>query len=132
MTNLTKWIKNFTTYRDLNKILNDPTSGPVWEFEINIPLTMKPMEVIIRQICYVPAASTNSCFLIWSSLNNGFIGAVTDDFSTVSTPQTTIILQAQLVGPIKFQIYELGTHSNIKPLSSGNGKLAISFDVIGA
>jgi len=125
MTNLTKWIKNITTARDLG-------NGSRWEQPINIPLTMKPMEVVIRQICYVPAVSTNSCFLIWSSLNNGFIGAVSDDMTSVSTPQTTITLQSQLVGPIEFQIFEVDANSVLKPLSVGNGKIAISFDVIGA
>ena len=110
----------------------DPLSGPAWEFDINIPLTMKPMEVIIRQICYVPSVSSSSCFLIWSSLNNSFIGAVSDDMTSVSAPQTTITLQAQLVGPIKFQIYEIGANSVPRPLTNGNGQIAISLDVIGA
>ena len=132
MTNLTKWIKNFTTAGDLKKDPAHPLNGPAWEFDINIPLTMKPMEVIIRQICYVPNVASNSCFLIWSSLNNSFIGAVTDDFSSVSAPQTTITLQAQLVGPIKFQIYEIGANSVPRPLTNGNGQIAISLDVIGA
>ena len=132
MTNFTKWTKNFTTARNLLLDPNDPQSGPAWEQDINIPLTMKPMEVIIRQICYVPSVSSSSCFLIWSSLNNSFIGAVSDDMTSVSAPQTTITLQTQLVGPIKFQIFELDLNSVVKPLKSGNGKIAISFDVIGA
>lgn len=126
MTNLTKWIKNITTVRDLEN------NEPVWEQPINIPLSLKPMEVIIRQICYVPKVSTNQCFLIWSSLNNGFIGAVSDDMTSVSCPQTTITLQSQLIGPVKFQIYLVGVDSVPKPVVNGNGRIAISFDVIGA
>ena len=121
-----KWIKNITATMDFSH-------STKWENNIDIPGSMKAVEIIIRQITYVPDVvnANDECIIIWCNINNNIIASVSGSITTAVSPQTTISVSHPFVGLIEFQAFLINSEGQKVAFANAAGKIAISMDIIG-
>jgi hypothetical protein len=96
-----QYIKNVTAYASFNASLGQ------WTQQIQSLPADNPDECIIRSITYLGPANSVKTYLIWSSLNNDYIGSANVDAISTQAPGARIMLNNPVGNSVTFQLHQI-------------------------
>lgn len=118
-------IRNVTVYHAFDNSVGTFTTT------INSLPSTQADEVVIRAISWHGVPDDLNTYLIWSNLNNDFIGSISGGGSASSCPGTRIILNGVIPNQLEFRLMVPGTADNPpQQLSNVDADICMHMDFI--